>query len=136
MTIEIEALYLLIGATSLLAAAVTITIVRFQQKVMNSAAFWSSPTGAAVQAASRDDPLRADLDRQLTELREMVGALAMQERSADVPVASEARFGNAVLLAKQGASLRDLTQCCGLNAGEAQLLLRLHGPRKTLSSVA
>lgn len=129
--------YVLLGATALLAAAASLSIVRFQKKVRDMAAFWNSPTGAAVQADTPAAAVQtADLGMQIAELRQVIEALATRESTPAITSFTEPKVGNAVLLAKQGASLRDLVQTCGLNAGEAQLLLRLHGPRKRLTDAA
>ena len=134
---EIQLSYVLFGATALLAAAASLSIVRFQKKVRDSANFWNSPTGAAVQA---DTPApaaqEADLAAQIAELRQVIEALAAREKTPAVAPYPESKVSNAVLLAKQGAAVHELVQCCGLNAGEAQLLLRLHGPRTKISDAA
>jgi hypothetical protein len=66
----------------------------------------------------------------------MIQALDDRERTPTVAPFAESKVSNAVLLAKQGATVQDLVQCCDLNAGEAQLLLRLHGSRTNLSDAA
>lgn len=134
---EIQLSYVLLGATALLAAAASLSIVRFQKKVRDSAAFWNSPTGAAVQAAAPAPPAQdADLAAQIGELRQVIEALVAREKEPAATPFTESRVSNAVLLAKQGANVRDLVQACGLNAGEAQLLLRLHAPRTKLTDAA
>lgn len=134
---EIQLSYVLFVATALLAAAASLAIVRFQKKVQDSAAFWNSPTGAAVRAdAPAPAAQDADLAAQIAELKQMIEALVAREKATVVPPYGESKVSNAVLLAKQGAAVHELVQCCGLNAGEAQLLLRLHGPRTTISDAA
>lgn len=133
---QIEPLYLLLVSTALLAAAASVSIARFQKKVRDCAAFWNSPTGAAVQADSGNAESGGDaLAEQVAELRKAIDALVRDRAAQALPPATP-KMENAVLLARQGASVADLVQCCGLNAGEAKLLLRLHGSRTALNDAA
>lgn len=137
MLSEIQLLYLLQGATALLAAAASIAIVRFQKKLRDSAAFWASPAGDVVrEEASAAESAEVSVADQLAELRLLLASLATRERNAVSVTAGESRIENAVMLARQGASLNELAKHCGLNNGEAQLLIRLHGPRSVLTDAA
>jgi hypothetical protein len=43
------------------------------------------------------------------------------------PVTKVVPLENALRMAKNGASIEDLTRNCGLNIGEARLMQKLHG---------
>ena len=136
MISEIQLLYVLHGATALLVAAAGIAIVRFQKKFRDSAAFWASPTGTFIHAEAHGGESNDAIAVQLAELRQLLESLAARDRSSPSVVSGESRFGNAVKLAKQGVTPGELTKHCGLNIGEAQLLIRLHGPRSVVSDAA
>lgn len=136
MISEIQLLYVLHGATALLLAAAGIAIVRFQKKFRDSAAFWASPTGAVVHAETCGGESKDAIADQLAELRQLLDNLATRDSNTASVVSGESRFENAVMLAKQGVAPGELTKNCGLNNGEAQLLIRLHGPRPVVTDAA
>lgn len=134
---QIQPLYLLLVSTALLAGAASVSIARFQKKARDAAAFWNSPTGAAVQAdAGHGEHAENELAEQIAGLREAIEALVRERAAQTAAPSATPKMDNAILLAKQGASVTDLVQCCGLNVGEAKLLLRLHGSRAALGDAA
>lgn len=85
---------------------------------------------AAVPVAPDDSAQLAalgKLERRLAGIEQSIlststGAVA-EPRTARPSLPIE----NALRMAKQGASIDDLTRSCGLNIGEARLLQKLHG---------
>jgi hypothetical protein len=130
MNNETFTLYMLLFSTGILLAAASIAILRFQKKTLESEAFWNSLTGTAMRdretaAANKRDK---DLELRLAALQRVVDELASRQKSAEPVMQTQALpFENAVRMAKKGASVEDLTRSCGLNAGEAQLIWRMHG---------
>ncbi|MDH4313277.1 MAG: DUF2802 domain-containing protein [Gammaproteobacteria bacterium] len=128
-------LYALISSTGLLLAAASIAILRFQRKAIESDAFWESPVGAALQIDAQVKDTSASRERQqhleerMAALQRIVDELSQREKATQLASAPRVLpFENAVRMAKQGASVEELTRSCGLNIGEAQLIRRLHGP--------
>ena len=128
------------GSNALMLGAAAVAIVRFRLQCHRFDAFWSSPTGAAI--ADRNDEkerhqlvAQLRLDRRMSALQKQVECLAQQ--SAASGRASGERvlpIDNAVRLARNGASVEQLTQTCGLNIGEARLMQKLHGKSKQAAS--
>ena len=120
-------------ANVLLLAIACWAILRFERRCRQIEAFWASPTGSAV-ADSADDLVTAQLrmtqqlDQRVGELQRTVKVMELkQNEKADKPVERSLPIENAMRMAKQGASIEDLTRSCGLNIGEAQLMQKLHG---------
>lgn len=70
----------------------------------------------------------------LKKLEQRFASVQQSVESASAGAAAESRqvtpnlpIENAVRMAKQGASIDDLTRNCGLNIGEARLMQKLHG---------
>ena len=131
-------LYALICSTGLLLAAASIAILRFQAKTLESKAFWDSPTGSVLQAdAANAGKEHQQLEKRLLALQKLVDELSRRDRAQQLAAPSrDLAFENAVRMAKQGASVEDLTRSCGLNIGEAQLIKRLHGRARPVSAAA
>jgi len=134
MNEEFTMLYALISSTGLLLAAASIAILRFQRKAIESKTFWDSPVGAALTIDTQSDDASARnlqqqmLEKRLAALQKIVDELSQRDRISQMATAQRALpVENAVSMAKQGASVEDLTRSCGLNIGEAQLIRRLHG---------
>jgi hypothetical protein len=139
MNDEFITLYVLLCSTGLLLAAASIAILRFQTKTLESKEFWNSPTGSAIQVddahATRE---RNDyLEIRLAALQKLVDELSASSNPGRTSGSShDLPFENAVRMAKQGATVEDLTRSCGLNVGEAQLIRRLHARRPDRSAAA
>ncbi|MBT8099914.1 MAG: DUF2802 domain-containing protein [Gammaproteobacteria bacterium] len=118
-------IYGLIVCNALLLAAATIAVLRLQHYIERSAAFWESPTGAALNAGAGSDSNRY-VEQQLRDLQKRMDELAKSERSLCGSVVQEMPIDNAVRMVREGAGVDDLRRSCGLNTGEAQLLIKLH----------
>lgn len=121
-------LYALLIANSMLLAAAVFAILRFQRLFRNSAQFWSSPNGAAIQMRCPSQQEQSKLViHEIAVLQRTVAKLCERERPHVQPLPNKLPIRHAVRMAKHGASIEDLTKGCGLNAGEAQLMRKLHG---------
>lgn len=128
-------IYSLIICNALLLGAATIAVLRLQQYIDRSAAFWESPTGAAVKAES--DAESAAVARFETELRclqRKVEEISRRPPTSHTTVIQDLPIDNAVRMARGGAGVEDLQRACGLNSGEAQLLMKLHSSRARAES--
>lgn len=99
--------------------------------------------GEAATPRYDDTDLRRMIDRRMTMLEARTRKLIEKQmliestgRAAPVtPLKNELPVEYAVRMARAGASVEDLVQSCGLNVGEAQLLLRLHASRRMQTKV-
>lgn len=125
-------IYLLLMSNAVLLSAAALAVIRFRQQCERLERFWSSPTGAAIaDRKSEQDRLQIEtmmrLEQNLSDLQTSVNALADRPRKQTAPVAQPLPIDNAVRMIRNGASIEDLTQTCGLNIGEARLLTKMHG---------
>ncbi len=131
-------LYLLLLANAALIVAAAFAVMRVERALRESADFWASPTGAAL-----DGDRKAEPDRSNRALTIQIAAIqrSVEELARKAPVANTDRvvemptMDHAVRMARRGASAADLSRSCGLNAGEAELLQRLHGQREARAPV-
>ena len=143
------AFYLILISQSLLLGAACLALIRFQRRVREFEDFWQSPTGAMLadeqaEMADEEPPLKImtvgteealleklKLDQRVNDLQRRLNELA--ERQVEEKPAPAIEFErslpieHALRMAKNGASVDDLTRTCGLNIGEARLLQKLHG---------
>jgi len=146
---ESLSLTVLLLSQSVLLAAAGLALARFQRRIRLLEDFWSSPTAAMLasesEAVSHNDvPAqiisidseralieKLKLDQRLADVQRQLKELAGRENKPVAPVALEIErrlpIDNALRMAKNGASVDELTQACGLNVGEARLLQKLHG---------
>lgn len=75
---------------------------------------------AAAEAAAASEQRHAAVDVRLAGIEEQQEQLRLLGEGAG-------GYGQAIRLAQQGASAEDLARDCGLNRGEAELLVSLHG---------
>ena len=128
--------YGLLCANALLLAAAAIALVRARVELHRLRAFHDSPAAAALAPMPYDDrELRRMFDRRCTMLEARLTQLVENHPSrlpnaAVPPQKNELPVEYAVRMAQSGAGLDDLVRGCGLNKGEAQLLLRLHRTKK------
>lgn len=124
----------LLVSNALLVAAGALAILRFRRQCRRLEHFWNSPTGAAVADEGDTGGTHARhqmltnlrLERQLASLRDELAAIA--KARGDTPQSERTLpLDNAVRMAKNGASVDELTRSCGLNIGEAQLIRKMHG---------
>ena len=145
MTTSISVMvYLLLLANLLLVCAVGLGLVRFLRRCDEFERFWESPTGVALaDEAEGDEHLRISqrLEQRVGELQKVVRILAAHNGKPSKPSAAPppgpARIlpiDNAVRMARQGATVEDLTRSCGLNIGEAKLMQKLHGKARAAST--
>ncbi len=135
MTMESYYLYKLLLANGVLLAIACYAIVRFERRCRQIEAFWASPTGTALADAGDDESqekLRQSqrLEQRVGELQRAVKVMALRNKPQNEtpvqPVERSLPLENAVRMARNGASIEDLTRSCGLNIGEAQLMQKLH----------
>lgn len=119
-------LYALLVSNVMLLAAATIAILRFQGLLRSSAAFWDSPTGSILKMQSDQNAISELMDERFSSMQGSINEIGQKVGVVQLPMTENLPFDNAVRMAKQGASLEDLTRHCGLNKGEAQLLMRVH----------
>jgi len=124
-------IYLLLVSNAVLTAAAALAILRFQKQRARLESFWRSPTGSALAGQQREDVKRqledaALLDKRLTETQRAIQVLAARELNSGPASERSLPIDNAVRMARQGATIADLTRSCGLNAGEARLMQKLH----------
>ncbi|MDH3747793.1 MAG: DUF2802 domain-containing protein [Gammaproteobacteria bacterium] len=136
--LESYALYLLIVSNALLAAAAAIAVIRFRRQCLRLEHFWNSPTGAALADKASEQErqqllVNKRLDRRLSDVQKKLRTITATERNSSAPSERQLPIDNAIRMAKNGASVEELTRNCGLNIGEAQLMLKMHA--KTLSAV-
>ncbi len=145
MTTSIPALvYILLISNLLLVSAVGLAVVRFLRRVDEFEAFWGSPNGTALaeeqtkeqtKEQGRDVHLEIGqrLEKRIDDLHRVMRIVAAQNSVKKqpappaAPVATVVPMDNALRMAKQGATIDDLTKNCGLSIGEARLMQKLHG---------
>lgn len=75
---------------------------------------------AAREAAAENERREAEIDGRLAGIEEQQEQLRLLDEGSS-------GYGQAIRLAQQGASAEELARDCGLNRGEAELLVSLHG---------
>jgi len=88
----------------------------------------------------RHESLNADLnalcagtvgvDRRILELERQSRELSQRQESLESRKQEQQPYGEAIQMIYQGASAESLVQKLGLNRGEAELMVMLHGVRK------
>ena len=141
MMIESYYLTVLLVANALLLAIAAVALSRFERRCKRIEEFWDSPTGTAL-ADDGDEEVRAQtqatqrLERRVGELQRVVKLMDIKAPKQQAPVELNVPIENAVRMARQGASVDDLTRNCGLNIGEARLMQKLHGKAQHAASRA
>lgn len=117
----------LLAANALLLGAAAIELMRVKRIVRRC----RDARPAAATASEHTGRLLDGLDERLEALAQAVDELARRERTAErrPPPAAPVRV-DAVRMAKNGATPEELARACGLNRGEAELLVRLHAARR------
>lgn len=139
MMIESYYLTVLLVANALLLAIAAVVLSRFERRCKRIEEFWDSPTGTAL-ADDGDEEVRAQtqatqrLERRVGELQRVVKLMDIKAPKQQAPVELNVPIENAVRMARQGASVDDLTRNCGLNIGEARLMQKLHGKAQHAAS--
>lgn len=126
----------IIGTGAMIAAAVLCAAMRREQNEF-ARSILETTIEAPVERFD-DRELRRMFDRRLTILEErLIRILRENTKKAPLPVPplkNELPVEYAVRMARSGASVDDLVRGCGLNIGEAQLLLRLHASQRAPAS--
>jgi len=120
--------YALPIANVCLLAAAALVIVRIQ-RVLHGKAIYSRLSVAKTiekEIVGLIEQNKRVSDR-LDSMQITIGHLGSLERLLVGPVSREMPMEHAARLAKDGASIDELTRNCGLNIGEARLVRRLHG---------
>ncbi len=133
--------YALLLPNALLIAAAGLAVVRVRNELRATRAFWSSPAMTAMQPEPYDDrDLRRMFDRRITMFEKYLEQqiVSRTESAAESPTTSqrnnELPVEYAVRMVRSGACADDLVRGCGLNKGEADLLMRLHANSKTTTA--
>lgn len=129
--------YLFLVANAFLIGAAALAILRVKRELKRSREFWESPTAMAFAGDGYDDrSLKRMIDQRFLALRTELDGLKAKsaQEPHEIPTppplpAASMSFDYAARMAKAGASPEELVRGCGLNRGEAELLVRLHAAR-------
>lgn len=78
------------------------------------------------------DALSDTVEQRILALQKIADDLSRKEQAQQQrPPLQRSPYENAVNLARSGATSDDLARACGLNKGEAQLMVRLYANRQT-----
>jgi hypothetical protein len=129
---ETYLLYAMIATNALFLLIVLFALLRVAGRVKRLQTALERPDdGAAEERAGKRHAALAEclesLEARVTELQGEFKAVATRTAKPRPPALRQLPIENAVRMARQGASVDDLTRTCGLNIGEARLMRRLHG---------
>jgi hypothetical protein len=136
MSTETHFLYLLLTSNAVLVAIACLALLRFERRWKRIEDFWDSPTGTGLVESGEADvreqvKATRKLEQRLGELQRTIKVMDMKKPKERPGVERNLPIGlpieNAVRMARQGASVEELTRNCGLNIGEARLMQKLHG---------
>lgn len=80
---------------------------------------------AGAEGAARD--AAGELGRRQAETEARLASVEEQQEQLRLMEAGDGDYGRAIRMARQGASAEDLARDFGLNRGEAELIVSLHG---------
>lgn len=127
-------IYVLLAANTLVLTGGLLLILRLRRLCKLHEKSLECPPGIAL--ADADEPAADSGQKQMLALMRMekqlltLRAELAAHASARDDVSTSERvlpLDNAVRMARNGASVDDLTRSCGLNIGEAQLIRKMHG---------
>lgn len=130
--IQTYPLYALIACNAALATGVAIALLRFQRLIKENREFWESPTAMSMRESNDPDTVLAGfLERRLAIMHQRLNELSekLDAGTAAPQPSVELPFAYAKRMAKNGASIDDLVDACGLKRDEATLMRRLHTRR-------
>lgn len=130
---DIYMLYILLVSNAFLLGAAAIAVLRLESLIGKSRSFWNSPTGASIQDEANNQ-ITEIVDQRFASLNRLINELSGKTGVSNPQKSGELPFGNAVRMAKRGASIDDLTRNCGLHKGEAQLMARVHANANQFSA--
>jgi hypothetical protein len=113
---------MLFMSTTLLLAAATVAILRFQRLAQRSAPPPENAGAVPRPAAAASE----SIEQRVRALQEVAEELARKEELLQCKERTTMPYENAVRMARCGAGVEELTRSCGLKKGEAELLVRLH----------
>ena len=125
-------LLLLLVSNAILLGIACLAVARFDRRCRRVEGFWASPIGTALSNGKTDghpEYLRITqrLEERVGELQRTVKVMEIKSPPTRRPEERVLPIENAMRMAKLGASVDDLTRSCGLNAGEARLMRKVHG---------
>jgi hypothetical protein len=127
--------YLMLIANAFLIGAAALAVLRVQRELASLRQFWQSPAAVALMGDSYDDRgLRRMIDQRFLDLRAHLdssppAAAVAAPQALPPPPPGAMPLDYATRMARAGASVDDVVRGCGLNRGEAQLLIRLHSSK-------
>ena len=132
ITTESYYLLVLLVANALLLAIACTVLSRFDRRCRRIEEFWDSPTGTALADDGEEEALQQTLatrrlEQRLGELQRTVKLMEIKAPKQEPNVERSLPIENAMRMARNGASIDELTRTCGLNIGEARLMQKLHG---------
>lgn len=127
-------IYVLLAANTLVLTGGLLLLLRLRRlcKLHEKSLDYPPAIALAENAAPEDDGGKKQMlalmrvEKQLLTLRAELAAHA-GARNAIATSERALPLDNAVRMARNGASVDDLTRSCGLNIGEAQLIRKMHG---------
>lgn len=128
-------LYSLLAANALFVAIVCVALFRFAWRLAALETLLAQPAVPEgieqdSESTARSEQLVERLDRRVSEMQRALQAFGKTRSERRESTWRQPPIENAVRMARQGASVDDLTRNCGLNIGEARLMQRLHGQNK------
>lgn len=114
-----------------LALWLSLRALRRAERLERQQALLEAELAAAREALARTESAAggaaAESERRDAELAARLAAVEEQQEQLRLLGEGSGGYGQAIRLARQGASAEDLARDCGLNRGEAELLVSLHG---------
>ena len=125
-------LYLLLAANALFVAIVCVALFRFAWRLAALETLLAQPAVPKEieqdgESAARSEQMFERLDSRISELQKALQALGKSRPEHRESAWRQPPIENALRMAREGASVDDLTRNCGLNIGEARLMKKLHG---------
>lgn len=129
---ETSVLFLLLAANLMLLLVVFTALLRIDARCRRLEQFKLSilekpeTTPAVVDTSAYVNILKR-LEQRFASVQKSIESAAADTVAEARPLTQSLPIENAVRMARQGASVEDLTRSCGLNIGEARLMQKLHG---------
>jgi hypothetical protein len=132
MAIDENYLLVFLISNAVILGIACLSVARFERRYRHLEEFWASPTGAALGDSKTDtggESLRItqELEKRVGELQRTVKVMEIKSPPIRHVEERALPIENALRMAKNGASVNDLTRNCGLSYGEASLMYKLHG---------
>jgi DNA repair exonuclease SbcCD ATPase subunit len=127
-------IYAAVSVLLVLAMALWLSLraLRRAEQLERQVAQLETGLAAAREALERSDAAAgeagAEAERRQAEIESRLAGIEEQQHQLRLVHEGSGSYGQAIRLAQQGASAEELATDCGLNRGEAELLVSLHGP--------